>query len=81
MIGEGRYQVSCVMDPNVLRPGYYRLRLYLRSGRWQDIIVEAATLHVEPNPVEHHEMSYASSNPGLMGAVRVECAWKGLQQL
>jgi lipopolysaccharide transport system ATP-binding protein len=77
--GPGRFLVTCEIDPNILRPSAYRLRLYLRSGTWQDIIAEAATFRVEPNPAEEYEMSYASTNPGLMGAVRVESRWGAIQ--
>ncbi len=75
MIGAGLYRISCRMDPNILRPGHYRLRLYLRDGDWQDIIAEAATFAIEPNPVEGEELSYLSTHPGLMGMVRVEFPW------
>jgi lipopolysaccharide transport system ATP-binding protein len=71
----GRHRVSCRFDPNILRTGNYRLRLYLRSGTWQDVIAEAATFKVETNPAEAQELSYATTHPGLMGLVRADYKW------
>lgn len=80
-IDEGLYRVSCIMAPNVLRPGNYRLRLYLRSGYWQDIIAEAATFQILADPTQEDELNYIATNPGLMGAIRVEYPWKQIVRL
>ena len=80
-IDPGRYTTTCVMDPNILRPGDYRLRLYLRSGTWQDVIAEATMFYVQANPLEPYEMTYGVSNPGLMGTVRVDYLWGAIQSV
>jgi len=77
----GLYKVSCSFSPNLLRSGNYRVRLYLRAGHWQDVIAEAATFKMEPNPQDAQELSYASSHPGLLGMIRAEIKWGNVKKL
>jgi lipopolysaccharide transport system ATP-binding protein len=74
-VPDGEHRVSCRIDPNLLRAGIYRIRLYLRTGEWQDIVPEAALIRIQANPSEGDELSVGSASPGFMGIVRVDATW------
>ena len=74
-VGEGVYQIVCQLNPNILRPGSYKLRLYLLNVHWEDVIPEAAAFHIQPSPAEGDELRHSAKDPGLLGVVRVEYPW------
>ena len=80
-VKEGLYKTKCRFHPNLLRSGYYRIRLYMKSGHWQDVIAEAITLKVEINPEDEEEISYAITSPGIVGLIRAKYQWDPVQRV
>ena len=80
-VGEGVHQIVCHLSPNILRPGSYKLRLYLLNVHWQDVIPEAAAFHIQPSPAEGDELRHSAKDPGLLGVVRVEYPWSEIVEV
>lgn len=77
----GLYKAKCRFDPNPFRAGYYRIRLYLKSGHWQDVISEALSFKIELNPQEEGEIGYAMTHPALMGLIRTSYEWEPVKKV
>jgi len=67
------YQIEVGIPSNPLRSGTYRIRLYLRSGHWQDVIPEAANFRIEPSSED--AIRAALGHSGLLGLVRTQSTW------
>jgi lipopolysaccharide transport system ATP-binding protein len=80
-IGVGTHETTCRFSPNPLRPGHYKIRLYIKSGHWQDVIPEAIVFRVEPKPNESHELMYGATNPLLLGLVRAPYDWSEIHTI
>jgi lipopolysaccharide transport system ATP-binding protein len=70
-LDEGLYRTRCTIDPNMFRPGFYSIGLYLKSGLPQDIIPQAITFQIVPNPSEDDDNDYI----GDVGVVRIDDRW------
>jgi lipopolysaccharide transport system ATP-binding protein len=73
-LSPGRYAVTCELEDGRLRPGVYRLELYLLTGVPQDLIEEAGFFEVVGRPPE-------GADPRLLrdplGIVRLQHVWHG----
>jgi len=72
-VGKGLYRASIVFDPNLLRPGQYRLDVYLATiHQLQDGLEGVIRFQVASDPTGYEELRYRDAD---MGVFRVDYRW------